>query len=170
MNQPTFIYLPIFNDNPDNPARCEVKTGRIEINRFMWNLLPDYQREYVLAHEKGHYYRQSFDEVEADRYALEQLKYKKPYSLWNYIKSVRAISHNDPQRCYAAEKGALEAAAAKGSAEARELLKTHYSFANADGQRKSTVELPLNIDITSMQAALLIAVVVFLSVVVSTIK
>ena len=132
MREPRIRFLPNFPENPGNAARCEVATGEIEVNKAMWDVLPNYQREYVLAHEKGHYYRQTFDEIDADQYALEQLALKRKNSLWHYVLSVRNISHNDRQRVRAAEKNALEIAAREGSAEAQQLLLEYY--ANAQGQ------------------------------------
>lgn len=173
MGEVSVTYLPVFNDNPDNPARCEVRTGRIEINRLIWDLLPEYQREYVLAHEKGHYYRQTYNEVEADRYALDRLKLRKPNSLWNYVKSVRAISHNDPVRCHAAERGALEVAARKGSKEAKALLpyyEQNRRYANASGKGENCTEIPLDFTINPLYVALATTIVVFIGIVVLTIK
>lgn len=131
MKPHTITYLPTFPENPDNPGRCEVASGKIELNSEALRVLPDYQREFVMEHEKGHYYRQTFDEVTADAYALQQLALKKKNSLWNYVLSVRNISHNDPQRVRAAEIAALKIAAQNGSADAQRLLSNYY--ANADG-------------------------------------
>lgn len=131
MQSPVITYLPVFPENPGNPARCEVATGNIEVNNEAFRVLPDYQREFVIEHEKGHYYRQTFDEVTADSYALQQLALKKKNSLWNYVLSVRNISHGDPRRVRAAEIGALKVAAKNGSADAQRLLLNYY--ANADG-------------------------------------
>lgn len=166
----SITYLPIFPDNPDNPARCEVKTGRIEINRLIWDLLPDYQKEYVIAHEKGHYYRQTYDEVAADAYALEQLKLRKKNSLWHFVKSVRAISHADPVRCRAAEKAALEVAASKGSKDAKRLLPyyTGKAYANASGSEfdhdATAAVFPIEIEIPTLYIALATTIIVFIAI------
>ena len=171
MNRHTITYLPVFSENPGNPARCEVATGRIEINRQMWDVLSDRQREYVIEHEKGHYYRQTFNELEADKYALELLALKKKNSLWNYVQSVRSISHGDRRRCRAAEKGALEIAANNGSSQARELLMNGY--ANADGSKDyfvsqmgiDSIEYPLDIKIEWWQFAWALLIVITLSII-----
>lgn len=175
MNRPTITYLPVFSENPGNPARCEVATGRIEINRQMWDVLTDQQREYVLEHEKGHYYRQTFDEVEADKYALQQLALKRPNSLWNYVLSVRSISRGDSRRVRAAEKGALEVAANNGSSQARQLLMQGY--ANADGKKEyfvnqlgvDSIDYPIDIDIKWWQFAWALLIVITISVFLSKI-
>lgn len=173
MNAPTITYLPIFNDNPDNPARCEVKTGRIQVNRLIYDLLPDYQKEFVLEHEKGHYYGQSYNEVVADRYALDQLKLRKPNSLWNYVQSVRAISHEDPVRCYAAERGALQVAADHGSDYARQLLQqyTHSGkYACADGQATTCIDLPFDLRLNPVYLILAATLAVTLCIIFTTHK
>lgn len=169
-------YLPIFTDNPDNPARCEVKTGRIEINRLIYDLLPDYQKEYVLQHEKGHYYRQTYNEVEADAYALEQLKLRKPNSLWHYVLSVRAISHDDPVRCRAAEKAALQVAAQKGSKEAKRLLPYYEQsrYANAAGTdynpNATAAAFPVEINIPPLYLMLITTIIVFIAIAICTLR
>ena len=81
MRPHTITYLHTFPENPGNPGRCEVASGKIELNSEALRVLPDYQREFVVEHEKGHYYRQTFDEVTADAYALQQLALKKKNSL-----------------------------------------------------------------------------------------
>lgn len=131
MQPHSITYLPTFPENPGNPARCEVATGRIEVNSGAFRVLPEYQREFVIEHEKGHYYRQTYDEVTADAYALQQLALKKKNSLWNHVRSVRNISHGDPRRVRAAEMASLRVAAKNGSTKAQELLQRYY--ANADG-------------------------------------
>lgn len=131
MQPHTITYLPVFPENPGNPARCEVATGNIEVNQEAFRILPDYQQAFVMEHEKGHYYKQSYDEVTADAYALQQLALKKKNSLWHYVLSVRNVSHGDPRRVRAAEMAALRVAAKNGSADAQRLLLTYY--ANADG-------------------------------------
>lgn len=122
-----------FPENPSNPARCHVPTGNIEINKSRWDFLSDEEQEFVLQHEMGHYVNQTFDETEADNYALKQLALKKPYSLINFIKSVRNISHNDHKRVKNAERNALIIAANDGSTEAKRLLSMPF-YANADGK------------------------------------
>ncbi len=148
-------YLPNFPTNPSNPARVHVPTGKVEINQSVWQFLTPEERAFVLAHEEGHYKLQTFDERQADQYALKQLACKKKNSLWNFITSVRSISKNDPQRVYAAEKSALQVAASKGSSEAKELLRTNY--ANADGSHnRSRVFILIGISIVVLCLLLII--------------
>lgn len=128
----TIRFLPNFPENPSNPARCHVPTGRIEINRSRWDLLTEAERDFVLQHEVGHYACQTFDEKRADDYALRRLAGKKPYSLINFVRAVRSISRNDAERVRHAERRALQVAAEAGSSEARRLLSLPL-YAAADG-------------------------------------
>lgn len=123
-------YLPVFPERPTNPARTNVRTGKIEINAKRWNQLRPETREYVLLHEIGHYKEKTFDEVAADRYALRHLALKKPYSLWDYYQSVYEVSYGNPERMAAAQYDTLKIAAENGSKEAKQLL---YGYAAADG-------------------------------------
>lgn len=132
----TIQILPVFPERPTNPARTNVRTGDIEINASRWKELSPETREFVLLHEVGHYKKQTFNEVEADRYALKHLSGKKPYSLWNYFNSVREVSYNNPERVSAARRDVLEIAADKGSKKAQLLLNR---TANADGSGRTNM-------------------------------
>lgn len=127
---PSIQFFPTFPERPTNPARTNVRTGDIEINAARWAALTPEEREFVLQHEIGHYKGQTFDEVEADRYALRQMALKKPYSLINYLNAVNNISYGDPVRVRAAQFDTLEIAAAQGSEQAKQLLNR---YAAADG-------------------------------------
>ena len=126
--------LPIFPERPTNPARTNVRTGEIEINASRMRQLRPETREYVLLHEVGHYKLKTFDEVAADRYALQHLAGKKPYSLWNYYQSVNEVSYGNQERVTAARRDVLQIAANNGSKEAKTLLNR---YAAADGLENS---------------------------------
>lgn len=148
----TVRYLPVFPENPGNPARCHVPTGRIDINRQVWDVLTPEQQQFVLQHELGHYRLQTYDEVEADGYALSRLALRKPNSLWDYVTSVRAISHDNPRRVEAAQRGALRVAARDGSAKAAELLR-QLGWAAADGSTERPRKAALAVAALAMAAA-----------------
>lgn len=128
--------LHTFEECPSNPARCHVPSGTIEINNTIWQLLTPEDREFVLQHEIGHFQQQTYDELKADDYALNKLALRKPNSLWNFYKSVRNISKNNPARIRNARYKVLSIAADNGSQEARELLK--HEYAHADGNNSTT--------------------------------
>lgn len=127
---PSVHILPVFPERPSNPARTTVATGDIEINAQRWKQLTPEEQEFVLQHEIGHYKQQTFNEVQADRYALRQLALKKPYSLINYLNAVKTISYGDPVRVAAAQYDTLQIAARQGSQQAKQLLQR---YAAADG-------------------------------------
>lgn len=128
----TINFKNTFPESPTNPARCYVPTGDIEINLERWRQLTPAEREFVLRHEEGHFAQQTFDETEADDYALQQMALKKPYSLQNHIESVKRISYCNPRRVRNAQLQALRVAASDGSIEAKKLL-TQRASAAADG-------------------------------------
>ncbi len=125
------VYLPKFEGSTSNPARCLIPQERIEVNGLVWPFLTEPEKDFVMQHELGHCNLKTYDECKADTYALQQLALKKPYSLQNYVKSVKAISHNDRSRVCNAQYQALKVSAKEGNKYAQELLNKYY--ANADG-------------------------------------
>lgn len=153
------VFIPNFKDRPSNPARCLIPQERIEINSAVWPFLTDEDKEFVLQHEIGHCTNKSYDEIEADKYALKKMALKKPYSLRNFVKSVKTISHNDKKRVYNAQREALIISAADGSKEAADLLKDPYfSYAHADGNKE--------ISENSNKITLIVIVIIILIVVI----
>lgn len=132
MNKPKIRILPTFPERPTNPARCYVRNGVIEINAARMKELSPFQREYVLLHELGHYNKGTFNEVAADRYALDHLAFSRPYSLRDYLYAVDTISYGNTERVDHAKKDVLVLAAGNGSGKAKELLRSH-GIAAADG-------------------------------------
>lgn len=139
MKSPIIVHVRRFLDNPSNPAKCYVKKGLIVINDQAFQFYPDYAKRFIVEHEKGHYYLQTFDEKKADEYALKQLALKEKNSLFNALKSVRLIARSDPEREKQLATKALIIAAENGSMKARELL---GADANATGE--SSVEQKKN--------------------------
>lgn len=127
------VFVPNFKDRPGNPGRCIIPAERIEINESAYSLLPDEQKEFVLYHEMGHCKYKTYDECMADDYALQQMALKKPYSLINHYKAVKAISHNNKRRVNNAAYQTLKISAKEGSETARQLLHDAMPYANADG-------------------------------------
>jgi hypothetical protein len=75
------MYIVDGTDMGINPARVNLDTGRIEINRALFDKYPQSTRDIILAHEKGHYVKQTFDEHLADSFAIEYLAGKSERSL-----------------------------------------------------------------------------------------
>lgn len=114
--------FPLFNDDPQNPARTNMATGEIEINMFAFDNLPQYAKEFVIYHEMGHYTLQTYDEKKADDYALKKMAYRKRYSLRNHIDAVYMIARDDVARKKHALKSVLTLESGRGNKEATELL------------------------------------------------
>jgi hypothetical protein len=74
------VYRECFQEN-DSPARVYRDYGVIEINMSRWKQLPQAYRDYILAHEEGHYALDTSDELAADEYAFKKLAGKMPGSL-----------------------------------------------------------------------------------------
>lgn len=119
------VYLPNFPENPSNPARANLVTNVIEINLFAWQFLSPKQREFILLHECGHLKKKTFDESIADNYALDNMKFDKEYTLYDFVKTVRMVAKDDPNRERKAEIMCLERESKKGNKKAKKLLKTY---------------------------------------------
>lgn len=129
---------PYFTDSATNPARSYLGHGLIEINKSVFDRLTPYQRKYVLLHELGHLSNNSKDEVAADRYALDRMALKEPYSLINYVDAVDRIALSK-KRKKQARIDVLQIAAENGSREAQELL----GMVNAEGcSQESATTIP----------------------------
>ncbi len=70
------------------PARVHRPTGTVFLNSEIWKTLTDEAKEFIIAHEKGHFCKQTVSEIEADAYAFNELAGKKQKSLQNIIKSI----------------------------------------------------------------------------------
>lgn len=135
------VHLPVFPENPSNPARVNMQTGVLELNDQAMALLPEYAQRFVMAHERGHWHGRTYNEHKADEYALGELALKQPNSLWHFVKSVRMVSRDDPERVNAATYKALKIAAKEGSKEAQEIIN---DYACADGGRSHTKKEPVS--------------------------
>lgn len=111
-----------FPDNPGNPARVDMTSGTIEINKEMFSILPDYTQRFILYHEAAHYVLKTYDECKADDYALKRMAFKQAYSLKHHIDSVYMLARDDVNRKIHALKSVLVLMAKTGNIEAIELL------------------------------------------------
>lgn len=119
------LVLDSFRDNPSNPARTDMRTGVIEVNREVFSLLPEYTKKFVIYHEIGHYMLQTYDEMKADDYALNKMALKDKYSLKHHIDSVYMMARDDVRRKRHALISVLTVLANIGDSEAIELLKNN---------------------------------------------
>ena len=141
----TIKHVPIFPDNPQNPAKCNIKTGVITLNDSVWNKLTPLEQQYWLAHEEGHIRTRGGSEVEADIYAFKRVAGSQPYSLRDIRRSMQKIIATNPNAPEAKARIdnnmrlSLQMAADRGSESAKQLLiKIPNSMAT---QIKSTTAL-----------------------------
>lgn len=124
----TIKHVPIFPDNPQNPAKCNIKTGVITLNDLVWNKLTPLEQQYWLAHEEGHIRTRGGSEVEADIYAFKRVAGSQPYSLRDIRRSMQKIIATNPNAPEAKARIdnnmrlSLQMAADRGSESAKQLL------------------------------------------------
>lgn len=124
----TIKHVPIFPDNPQNPAKCNIKTGVITLNDSVWNKLTPLEQQYWLAHEEGHIRTRGGSEVEADIYAFKIVAGSQPYSLRDIRRSMQKIIATNPNAPEAKARIdnnmrlSLQMAADRGSESAKQLL------------------------------------------------
>jgi hypothetical protein len=111
-----------FPENPQNPARTDMSSGVIEINKEAFDRLPNFTQRFVIYHEMGHFLLKTFDECKADDYALKKMAFKEKYSLSNHVDSVYMMARDDVRRKRHALLSVLTLAAANGSEEALNLI------------------------------------------------
>ena len=124
----TIKHVPIFPDNPQNPAKCNIKTDVITLNDSVWNKLTPLEQQYWLAHEEGHIRTRGGSEVEADIYAFKRVAGSQPYSLRDIRRSMQKIIATNPNAPEAKARIdnnmrlSLQMAADRGSVSAKQLL------------------------------------------------
>jgi len=73
------------------PARVHRPTGTVFLNKDFWHLLSEQDKKFILAHEKGHFCKQTKSEIQADMFAFNEFYGTEPESL---RKIVKVISEN----------------------------------------------------------------------------
>jgi hypothetical protein len=83
MKSPDGLHIVYCNhfDDTDSVARVYRDLGAVEINLSRWKKLPKPHRDYILAHEEGHYVLDPSDEFAADEYAFKKMAGTHPGSL-----------------------------------------------------------------------------------------
>ena len=126
--QITIKHVPIFPDNPKNPAKSNIATGVITINDSVWAQLSPIEQDYWLAHEEGHIRNVFGSEVDADTYAFRKIAGSQMYSLRDIRRTLRKITATNPNapeakaRLLNNAQLSLEFASNKGSESAKQLL------------------------------------------------
>ncbi len=87
---PYFTSLRFINDKKEGIAKSQMYTGELVLNLFYWSKLIPEHKFYVLAHEEGHVFYDTNDELEADSHASKRyLKAGLPIG-----KSITALSEH----------------------------------------------------------------------------
>ena len=86
------------NELGNCPASVDMVTGEIDINRDVFKRHTQFEKDFIIEHEKGHYILQTDSESEADRYALEQMHGKTYRSLKKSLELIGRMGIKDPKR------------------------------------------------------------------------
>ncbi|MBR6279391.1 MAG: hypothetical protein IKR41_11655 [Bacteroidales bacterium] len=104
--------IEIVPDLGSTPARVNRRTGTVYISKRVFSPLSKRERNFVLAHEEGHYRLNTSVETKADEYAMKKYAGTEPFSLKNTLKILRNTLdvENNPghrRRLRALEKAVL---------------------------------------------------------------
>lgn len=121
------------------PACVDMETGVISINRDVWGRFDQFEKNFILFHEIGHYDLDTDSEYEADEYALRHVYKSAPRSLKRALQTLYKIRVVDGSRLDHLYRVALTLDAADGnSAAALELDNLTNHFNNPKNQRVMT--------------------------------
>ncbi len=73
------------------PAAINMYDGVIEINTSVWDKFTDFEKQFIIEHERGHYKLQTDSEQVADAYALRKVYGTHPGSLKKTIKALYKV-------------------------------------------------------------------------------
>jgi hypothetical protein len=75
--------------------------AEILLNQPHWEHLPNAYKDFIIAHEEGHFFLKTYSEFEADRYAFEKLAGSSPGSLLSmYDSLVEILPFSGREQCY----------------------------------------------------------------------
>lgn len=106
------MFFTFWPDLGNTPARVNRFTGEIQINNRYFRNMPDFRKQFIIEHEKGHFNLDTRSEFEADAYAFKKMAGTHPYSLKESVKSIsQVLTFRNPehlQRLTAIVQKALE--------------------------------------------------------------
>lgn len=116
------------------PASVDMTTGVVSINRSVWDSYDQFEKNFILFHELGHYLLDTDSEYEADAFALQHVYKTAPRSLKRALQTLCKIRVIDGSRLDHLYKEALQLDAEDGNtAAAVELEQINY-FINPKNQ------------------------------------
>lgn len=97
------------------PAEVDMKTGIVSINTDVWDKYDDFEKSFIIAHEMGHYILNTYNEMEADEYALMTVYRTAPNSLKRSLQALYRIGIVDSERMLKMYQAALHLDARDGN-------------------------------------------------------
>ena len=110
-------------DMGSNPASVDVASGMLYLNPDVWHSYTNFQRQFLIAHEEGHYLNPQGSEEDADLYALEKLAGTEPKSLAKSIATLEKVPNISENRLNNLYIEALKIDARMGNENAKNELK-----------------------------------------------
>jgi len=81
-----------------SPAMVHMDTGLIKLNKDVWDNYDNFEKKFILEHERGHYLMNEDSEVKADQYALHKVYKSAPNSLQRAVGTLQKIGIKNPER------------------------------------------------------------------------
>lgn len=121
------------------PASVDMQTGVISINKSVWDKYDNFEKNFIVHHELGHYFLDTDSEYKADAYALKHVYKSAPRSLKRALLTLCKIRIIDYKRLDNLYKEALQLDASDGNMDAVLELQNINYFNN---QKKSNIMTP----------------------------
>lgn len=113
------------------PASVDMLTGVVSINKSVWDRYDQFEQNFILWHEVGHYELDTDSEYEADAYALKHVYKTAPRSLKRSLQTLMKIKVIDITRLERLYQEALKLDANDGNQiAAMELEEINTNFFN----------------------------------------
>lgn len=80
------------------PAAVNMYDGKIEINKSVWDRFSEFEKRFIIEHERGHFKLQTNSETEADAYAIHRVYKTSPQSLKKSISTLYKVGILDDAR------------------------------------------------------------------------
>ena len=119
-------------------AEVDMRTGVVSINADVWDIYDDFEKNFIIAHEMGHYNLDTDDETAADKYALSYVFGTAPRSLKRSIQALYRIGVLDSDRVLKLYQYALQMDANAGNQQAAIELQSVENDYNEEFNQTST--------------------------------
>jgi len=113
-----------------NPASVDTKTGMLILNPRVWEKYTTFEKNFIIAHEEGHFVNPNGSEEDADLYAIKKLAGTEPKSLAKSIATLDKIPNITEERLDMLYYEALKIDAQMGNNEAKEKIEKFETMYN----------------------------------------